>query len=330
MKKSNNGIRLLKIWEILRSETDENSPIDTVELIKKLDSMGLKCDRRTLYDDVKTLNKYGCEVLQERGRSNRYYVVNRSFDEAELHILLDAVQAACFITDKKTVELTDKIASLAGSRKAEIVKKNIVKFNTVKSVNEHIYYSVDTILSAIKEGKKIEFLYFDYDVRHQKIYRKGGNKYLFNPIFTAFSDGNYYVVGFYDKYEDVSVCRVDRMEKVNIVDKEISPDRKKQIGKLADKKIWFDMFTGEQRTVTFSARDDNKVLGVVYDKFGTDVSFVRHGDGTVTFSADVQLSPPFFAWICELGDALKVVAPQDVVDWVKGEFYKRIKRYEEK
>ena len=149
-------------------------------------------------------------------------------------------------------------------------------------------------------------------------------------MHTAFSDGNYYVVGFYDKYDDVSVCRVDRMEKVSIVEETVSADRKKQIGKLADKKIWFDMFTGEQKTVTFSVKDENKVLGVVYDKFGTDIPLVRHGDGTVTFSADVQLSPPFFAWICELGDSLKVIAPKDVVVWIRDELKKRLQNYEEK
>ena len=33
----------------------------------------------------------------------------------ELRILIDAVQAASFITEKKTLELVDKIAALGGS-----------------------------------------------------------------------------------------------------------------------------------------------------------------------------------------------------------------------
>lgn len=329
MKETHNGIRLLKLWEILRTETDENNPIGTVALQKRLAEMGLPCDRRTIYDDVKTLNEHGCEVLQERSRSNRYYVVDRGFDEAELHILLDAVQAAGFITDKKTAELTDKIAHLAGSRKAEILKKNIVRFNTVKSANESIYYSVDILLTAIQEGKKVEFLYFDYNERHQKVYRKEGKKYLVNPLFTAFSEENYYLVGFNDKYKNLSPYRVDRMEQVRLVDESIDPKEKSAIEKTADKKTWFNMYTGESKKVTFSVVPDNRALGIVYDKFGKDISFVRHRDGTVNFTVEVQLSPTFFGWLCAQEENVKVVAPQKVVDWIKEGFLRLQKRYED-
>ncbi|MBR1746859.1 MAG: WYL domain-containing protein [Clostridia bacterium] len=329
MKESHNGVRLLMLWEMLSTETDEKNPLGTVAILQRLASKGMKCDRRTLYDDVKMLNAYGFEVLQERSRSNRYYVVNRSFDEPELHILLDAVQAAGFITDKKTVDLTDRISRLAGSRQAEVLKKNIVKFNTAKSANESIYYSVDTILTAIQQKKKVSFLYFDYDNRRLKVYRKEGKKYVVSPVFTAFSEENYYLVGFNDKYGNASPYRIDRMEKVEIVEESIDEKTREKIARLADKKIWFNMYTGESKKVTFSVRDDNRTLGVVYDKFGKDLVLTRGADGYVTFSAEVQLCPPFFAWLCELAPDLKVTAPADVVDWVRRGLTERLRAYEE-
>ena len=89
-------IRLVKILEILRQETDEDNPMPTNTLIKKLAEQGIECDRRTLYRDIQVLNDYGYEVLCSRAISNEYYVVDRSFDIPELRILLDAVQAASF------------------------------------------------------------------------------------------------------------------------------------------------------------------------------------------------------------------------------------------
>lgn len=71
---------------------------------------------------------------------------------------MDAVRAASFITQRKTDDLIGKIAQLAGSRKAEIIKRNIVEFETAKSTNENIYYSVCEIASAIEEKNKITFL----------------------------------------------------------------------------------------------------------------------------------------------------------------------------
>ena len=89
----------------------------TNTLIKKLAEQGIECDRRTLYRDIQVLNEYGYEVLRTRAISNEYYIVDRSFDISELRILLDAVQAASFITPKKTKVLIDKIADLAGSHR---------------------------------------------------------------------------------------------------------------------------------------------------------------------------------------------------------------------
>ena len=149
------SIKLLKLWELLCQETDEDHPMGTPTIIKRLGEMGIKCDRRTLYTDIEALNEHGYEVFCVRRASNEYYVLDREFDVTELRILMDAVEASNFITEKKTKEFVGKIASLAGSRRAEVLKRNVVAFNSAKSTNEHIYYIVNEIANAINEKKKI-------------------------------------------------------------------------------------------------------------------------------------------------------------------------------
>ena len=119
-------IKLLKILEILRQDSDEDNYIETGELLGKLSAMRIVCDRRTLAADIETLNNYGYEVLCEKspGMPNRYCVADRSFSVSELRILMDAVQASCFVTPKKTEELVDKIAELGGSHRAELLRSN--------------------------------------------------------------------------------------------------------------------------------------------------------------------------------------------------------------
>ena len=161
MDESCNKIRLLRLWEILKKETDEDHPMGTTTLINRLNDEGMKCNRATLYGDIALLNKFGYEILCNRAISNEYYVVNRDFDIPEIQILIDAVQAASFVTEHKTPVLVDKLAQLAGSQRAVVLKKNIVEFSTVKGDNELIYYMVDEITTAITKKKKIEFYYFD-------------------------------------------------------------------------------------------------------------------------------------------------------------------------
>ena len=109
-----NKIRLLRIWEILKKETNEDHPIGTTALINRIKSEGMSCNRATLYDDIALLNKFGYEILCARSISNEYYVVNRDFDIPEIQILIDAVQAASFITEKKTPVLVDISVNMFG------------------------------------------------------------------------------------------------------------------------------------------------------------------------------------------------------------------------
>ena len=144
-------IKLLKLYEILRQHTDEDRPLSTNQLCAMLETEGITCDRRTLAEDIDILNANGFEVLRRRTRyAMLFYIVDRRFDLAEVKILIDAIQAASFITKQKTKELTDKVASLAGSHMAAALTGNLVTFNTRKHTNEAIYYTLEII--ACKRG----------------------------------------------------------------------------------------------------------------------------------------------------------------------------------
>lgn len=113
-------IKLLKLYELLRQETDEQNPMTTMKIIDRLGKMGISCERRTLTKDMEVLNQQGYEVMSRFiGKEKGYYVEERSFSVPELKILIDAVQAASFITDKKAKEMIGKIAELGGSHRAD-------------------------------------------------------------------------------------------------------------------------------------------------------------------------------------------------------------------
>lgn len=197
-------MKLLKLYEILARESDETHPLSTIQLMQKLKEQGISVQRKTLYDDIKLLNEGGYEIMQVRKKTNMYYVCDRNFDVAEVRILLDAVEAASFITPEKTQRLVDKIASLAGSHKGDVIKNNIVVFDTTKRDNEYIYYNVFNINEAIVSQKKISFKYYKYNAKGEKIAMHDNKPYLVNPIATMMSGDNYYLVANNEKYPDVA------------------------------------------------------------------------------------------------------------------------------
>jgi len=85
----------------------------------------------------------------------------RGFSVPELKILIDVVQAAIFITEKKSTELINKVANLGDSHRAERLKGNMVCFNTRKHSNEAKYYNVGFLEEALLQKKKASFYYFD-------------------------------------------------------------------------------------------------------------------------------------------------------------------------
>ncbi len=306
-------IRLIKLWEILNAETDEDHRIGTNALLERLGKENIECTRKTLYGDIDTLNELGYEVLCKRRVGNEYYVVDRKFDLPEIRILLDAVQAATFITEDKTKLLVDKIASLAGSNRAQILKRNVVKFNTRKKDNEKIFYNVNEISLAITQGKKITFKYFKFNEKHERVYQKNSAVYCVNPIATVFDDDNYYLVCRHDGRDAVTHYRVDRMDSVNITDADIETAQEENFDIAKHKNEIFGMFTGEEVEATFAFKPT--LTDVVFDKFGP-VNAVRNGRDLV-FSATVQKSPQFYAWCCGFGTDFRVIAPKSLVAELK-------------
>jgi len=322
MSESTTKLKLLKILEILRKESDDEHYVETGEIIRQLEQQGIHCQRRVLYDDIELLNENGYEILCEKkpGFSNKYCLLEDRFDSSEVHILLDAVQSATFISKKKTKELVNKIAALAGNKQGEILKHNIVEFTTPKSSNDKILYAVSEIAHAIAYRKKIKFYYFDYDENYKKVYRKnkkGENRgYKVNPLGTVFDNGYYYLFCYDDFFGKVSHYRVDRMDKVEITELEITPGIENERENLPTRKRQlFAMYGGDAAVVEIQA--DAKLIDTIYDIFGDRIKLEKKGDGIICFTAEVQVSPTFIAWSCSFGKQLKVLSPEWVVERTK-------------
>lgn len=255
-------LRVVKLLEILQQDTDSEHPIATNSLLQRLAELGYTADRRTVARDIEILNAQGYEVMQVKdGKQNAYYIEDRSFSLPELKILIDAVQAASFITDKKSDDLIKKIAALGGSHQAEILTGSLVHFNTRKHTNEHIYYNVEILEQAVRDKLKAAFRYFDLDENLNKVYRKDGAVYITEPIALVFNNDNYYLMT-YDPSADNNVrnYRIDRMDSVEILNEKICKEAKAKIRTVSRyTEQVFRMYGGRTEKVTLQF--DKKLMG---------------------------------------------------------------------
>lgn len=307
-------IKLLKLMEILRQETDEDHPMRASGVCERLVQEGISCDRRTLTRDITLLNEQGFEVMSVMvGHEKAYYIEDRSFSVPELKILIDAVQAASFITEKKTQELVSKLAALGGSHQADVLKRNMVCFNTRKHGNESIYYNVGFLEDAIEQQCKIIFLYFDLDENGEKIYRRNGHHYVVEPIALVFNEDNYYLICYSARHDSISNYRVDRMTNVELIDDPICAKAVELRSSVADyTEQAFKMYGGPlvDATLVFPP----PLIGAVYDKFGEDTAMRRYYDGTVGAKVKLRVSPTFWGWLFQFGGDMKIAAPDSLAE----------------
>ena len=119
----NGKLRPLYVFKLLYELTDEDHPLTTNELIQLLDDrFSIKTQRTRIAQDIQALEDFGFEIGRVRGQSNNYYFDKRSFEPAELKLLIDAIQSSLFITERKSQELTEKIAKLAPAYVGESLK----------------------------------------------------------------------------------------------------------------------------------------------------------------------------------------------------------------
>ena len=307
-------LKPLYIMNYLLQNTDEDHPVTVNQIISYLDSQGISAERKSIYSDIEALQYFGLDIVQSgSGRSCGYYIAHRTFELPELKLLVDSVQSSKFITHKKTAALIKKIETLASIHEAQLLNRQVFVKNRIKTMNESIYYNVDEIHNGISKNKKIRFLYFEYNVQKERQYRRNGAYYVVSPFALTWDYENYYMVAYDSDAAMIKHYRVDKMEKISILEEDRDGLEAYQALDMAIyARKTFGMFTGKEEHVVL--RFENHLVGAVLDRLGRDVFIVPDGPKHFTVRTDVIVSPQFFAWVLGFGSSAQMIGPKPIVD----------------
>ncbi len=323
-KGNNQKCKLLYLIKVMESLTDDEHSLTMSEIISELEKHEITAERKSIYSDLETMRELGYDVIgDDSGRYYAYLLGERTFELAELKLLVDSVSASKFITDKKSKSLIKKLESLTSVYNAKKLDRQVVVSDRVKTMNESIYINVDIIHSAIAENCQIRFRYFNYTPKKEIEYKRDGEFYYVSPWALIWSDDNYYLVAYDSSDEIIKHFRVDKMNKMSLVDakREGGSEFKKTDVSEYSGSI-FGMYQGKIERVRMEF--DNELAGVVIDKFGKDVNIVKTGAKKFVVSENIRVSNQFFGWIFGLGSGAKIIAPASVVNAMNEEIKKRL------
>ena len=326
-ERMNQKLKILYLMKILLEKTDETHSITIQEMITALASYGITAERKSLYSDLESLRTYGLDVIGVQENRNYYYHVgNRQFELAELKLLVDSVQSARFITARKSAELIHKIEGLASQYEASKLNRQVYVTERVKTMNESIYYNVDSIHTAISENAQIRFRYFNWNVDKEMLFRRNGGYYEISPWALTWNDENYYLVGYDSSETKIKHFRVDKMLHIEmLLEKREGREVFQEFDMAVYERKMFGMFDGREENVKLLC--DNAMAGIMIDRFGKSVPFLKKDAEHFTMNVKVAVSRQFFSWVMGLGSGIQIIGPVWVVDEMKEEIRRLSKQY---
>ena len=327
-KGKNQKFKLYRLAQIMLENTDEDHYITMPEIKEKLEEYEVTADRKSLYNDLKDLETLGIEVEGEPvGNRYHYHVISRPFELPELKLLVDAIQSSKFRTERKTNALIKKLEKLVSKYDAIKLQRQVYVSGRIKTMNESIYYTVDAIHHAISENKKIRFQYFQWNVKKEMELRHQGSWYHISPWGLSWDDENYYLVGYDSEAGQIKHYRVDKMLHIQTSDeKREGKEHFKKLDMADYAKKSFGMYGGKEQKVKLLV--ENQLAGVMIDRFGKYVMLIPKDEEHFTVNVDVHVSSQFLGWVFSLGEGVKIIGPDEVVEQMKQEIQRLKRQYQ--
>ena len=317
--KANVKLRFLYVLDILNKYSDEEHPIQQLEIMSILEKQyNIVCDRKSISNSLDTLEEYGFDILKSSSPKG-VFIGSRDFELPEVRLLIDAVQSANFISSKKTKVLLKKLSKLTSQYQFDKLEKQAHIDSRNKTANENLYYVIDTLDTAISSNKKVSIVYRRRKISAAEKTHYEERTHELSPYALIWSDDHYYLVANNDKYDNLMHLRVDRIKSVEILNKktrhysEVSPYKTKfDAADYSNKHL--SMFSGESRPIDLTC--SSSIIEEVIDRFGEKIPLIPLDDDHFSTVVHAAVNPGLVNWIMQYGDSIKVKGPSELIDMI--------------
>lgn len=316
---------ILYILDILQKYTDEEHRLSQKEIqdiLKKEYEMPV--DRKAIKRNLLNLIEYGSSIeyrevsrkeifrkksvvsdedsldLEDKGIPEddllwTDFYLKQKFTNEELRLLIDSLLFSKHIPYSQAKKLITKLESLSNiyfkSR-----SQYIYPLPVDRTDNKQVFYNISILDEAIRKKQKVLFEYAEYhtDKKMHLKKREDGSvrEYVVTPYQMAAQEGKYYLICNYDKYDDISNYRVDRIRNIQILEEKGKPfetlkwsgHQPMNLNEYMKEHVY--MYSSENAFVKF--RIVKAMISDVIDLFGKGVKFSEETDTHVSVSVHVN------------------------------------------
>ena len=262
----------------------EYREVSRKDIFRKKDSVSYKgtsdfADKEISEDDLLWTNFY----------------LKQKFTNEELRLLIDSLLFSKHIPYSQAKELIKKLESLSNIY-FKSCSQYIYPLPVERTDNKQVFYNIAILDDAIRKKKKVLFEYAEYhtDKKMHLKKREDGSvrEYIITPYQMAVQEGKYYLICNYDKYDDISNYRVDRIRNIQILEEKGKPfetlkwsgHQPMNLNEYMKEHVY--MYSSENAFVKF--RIVKAMISDVIDLFGKGVNFSEETDTHVSVSVHVN------------------------------------------
>jgi predicted DNA-binding transcriptional regulator YafY len=316
-------VYILCILNILQRYSDVDHILSMKDILSKVKSeYGVKIDRRTVYRNINILIEFGYDISTYEEDRAGYFLREREFEPAELHMLADAVVSAEFIPEQNGKDLIKKLQTLGSVYQTKLLHRLVSVKTNKKAPNREIFFNVEILDQAIHEKKRVEFDYTTYGLDLNQKPRRA-EKYRVSPYALYWNNGQYYLISNPDRHDGFCHFRLDRMKSIDIAEEPVKPiPQGIDVYEYAKSALY--MFGGE--TETFMIRCDKEILNQVIDQFG-DKLLITDSD-EFTFTTVVKATTGGMKlWAIHYFETCEVLEPQWLLEYVTAAIKRGMLKY---
>ncbi len=212
----------LALLEILESSTDKDHILSASQIRKKLESRyGLTLERRTLYSNIELLEKYGHKISSWRDNSEGYYLEERQFKLSEVRSLLNAVNAAAFLSPAESSALTRKILATLSLPQRKLFQDDIYISYKIGRNDAAMSRKFELIADAVRSRESIAFTPLVWT--GNLALEAGKERILAEPRSIAFFEHHPYLVATLPGKSGSRWYRIDRITDVTLEETPVAP-----------------------------------------------------------------------------------------------------------
>lgn len=233
---------IMNILDILKRYTDADHRLSQKEIADILRTeYNMTADRKSIRRNLMNLMDCGYPIEYSEtirmtpdpatGEPEESYIwsdfyLEREFTDGELRLLIDALLFSQHVPYSQCKELVEKLEGLSNIYFRARVK-HIARMPVDRADNKQLFLNIELLDEAISKKRKVAFHYLEYgtDKKQRPKTREDGTvrEYVISPYQMAAREGKYYLICNYDKYDDISNYRLDRIADLRLLDEPAKP-----------------------------------------------------------------------------------------------------------